>query len=199
VGQSTNVVIRYCDAYNNPAGIELENSSYGVVQNNLTFDNSGGLAIFKLPDLAVQLVVDNDISYNVMVDNNIPNIGAGLVGNIPVGTGMLVISVQDSDFHHNLMQNNNSAGVILLDQEATNVFAPGTFTSLSPDQALSGNTITYNLAGGNGADPDLPLPSLAKDIIYAHAGAAGLNCFTANIFPTKFTDTSDSGGFPACP
>ncbi len=199
VGQSTNVVIRFCDAYNNPAGIELENSSYGVVQNNLTFDNSGGLAVFKLPDLPVQLVVDNDISYNVTVNNNIPNLGSGLVGNIPVGTGMLVISVQDTDFHHNLMQNNNSAGVILLDQEATNVFAPGTFSSLSADQALSGNTITYNLAGGNGADPDLPLPSLAKDIIYAHAGAAGLNCFTANIFPTKFTDTSDSGGFPACP
>jgi parallel beta-helix repeat protein len=199
VGQSTNVVIRYCDAYNNPAGIELENSSYGVVQNNLTFDNSGGLAIFKLPDLPVQLVVDNDISYNVMVNNNIPNIGLGLVGNIPVGTGMLVISVQDTDFHHNLMENNNSAGVILLDQEATNVFAPGTFTSLSPDQALSGNTITYNVAAGNGAAPDLPLPSLAKDIIYAHAGDAGLNCFTANSFPTKFTDTADSGGFPACP
>jgi hypothetical protein len=112
---------------------------------------------------------------------------------------MLVISVQDTDFHHNLMENNNSAGVILLDQEATNVFAPGTFTSISADQALSGNTITYNVAAGNGAVPDLPLPSLARDIIYAHDGAAGLNCFTANSFPTKFTDTTDSGGFPACP
>ncbi|MFP6625802.1 MAG: parallel beta-helix domain-containing protein [Deltaproteobacteria bacterium] len=203
VGQSSDIVVRYNTTEYNVAGIEIENSTYASVHNNYTANNTGGLMIFKLPNLPVQSSGNHDIFANVIVNNNTVNFCAGgLVCAIPDGTGMLVISNQDSDIHHNLISGNNSFGMALVDQNTLNALAAPDilFATLSPDSTLQGNSIRYNVIMGNGAAPDATPPNatpLSADLLYAHDGVAGDNCFTTNAATVKLSFMGEaSAGFP---
>jgi parallel beta-helix repeat protein len=126
VGQSTNIVVRYNRVEDNVAGIEIENSSFARVHNNYATNNTGGLLVFKLPSPPVQLGDHHNIFHNVNISNNEPNVGSGTVGLVPAGTGMIVISTQDSDFHHNWATTNQTFGFAMLDQIVINVLAAPT-------------------------------------------------------------------------
>ena len=54
VGQSKNIIVRNSVAQYNVAGIEIENSYYADVYNNLASHNTGGILVFDLPDLPQQ-------------------------------------------------------------------------------------------------------------------------------------------------
>ena len=54
VGQSKNIIVRNSIAQYNVAGIEIENSYYADVYDNLASHNTGGILIFDLPDLPQQ-------------------------------------------------------------------------------------------------------------------------------------------------
>ena len=54
VGQSKNIIVRNSVAQYNVAGIEIENSYYADVYNNLASHNTGGILIFDLPDQSDQ-------------------------------------------------------------------------------------------------------------------------------------------------
>ena len=54
VGQSKNIIVRNSIAQYNVAGIEIENSYYADVYNNLASHNTGGILVFDLPDLPQQ-------------------------------------------------------------------------------------------------------------------------------------------------
>ena len=54
VGQSKNIIVKNSEAFNNVAGIEIENSYYADVFNNYVHDNSGGILVFDLPDLKIK-------------------------------------------------------------------------------------------------------------------------------------------------
>jgi hypothetical protein len=56
---------------------------------------------------------------------------------------------------------------------------------------------------GNGAAPDATPPNatpLSADLLYAHDGVAGDNCFTTNAATVKLSFMGEAAaGFPACP
>ncbi len=185
VGQDQDPVVRYNRAWDNVAGIEIENSARAVVHNNLAYDNTGGLLVFKLPGPTLQISLDHDISHNVLINNNTPNFcEAGAVCAIPTGTGLMVISNDTTDFHHNYITGNDSFGVAILDQRIINVVSPGSFVPESADATTSRNHFYDNLLTGNGLAPDLAATAgLAADIIYL-LGIAAPNCIENNTLGT---------------
>jgi hypothetical protein len=60
----------------------------------------------------------------------------------PDGTGVLVLSNDDGDFHHNIIQGNGSFGLVLLDQltlnvlSGTNFFNPLSHSCAAPDPVI---------------------------------------------------------------
>jgi parallel beta-helix repeat protein len=148
VGQSENIVVRHNRVTGSVAGIEIENSAFATVQNNYAAGNTGGLLVFKAEGLPVQLSNDHVVSHNVLENNNIPNVGSGTVAAVPDGTGVLVISNDDSVFEYNLVRGNKTFGIALIDQLAAEM------SPTSPDQKTERNTVRSNVLTGNGTDPD---------------------------------------------
>ena len=195
VGQSTNIVARYNTIIENVAGLEIENSENAFVHNNYATGNSGGILIFKLPGLPVQLSNDHEIAFNVLTSNNRANIGSGTVGLIPDGTGILVLSNDDGDFHDNYIDDNDSFGFVLVDQETLNALAGPTFVPTSPDQKATGNKVRNNaVTANNGLNQDSTPPNTTQGaggtIVYEiveedPAPDYNFNCFEGNSLAVK--------------
>jgi len=203
VGQSTDIVLRYNIATLNVSGIEIENSAGAVVHNNLSINNTAGLLVFKLPELAVQLSNDHEVFNNVLVDNNTPSFAhpGDIVGLVPDGTGLLVLSNDDSIFERNVIKNNNSFGLAIVDQQILNVLvgSPVPFPVLSPDYSLENNEFRRNVLRDNAASPDNTPPNatpLAADLLFVTDGTDSGNCFENNIAGTFFTLDPP---LPVCP
>jgi parallel beta-helix repeat protein len=116
VGQSNHIVVRRNRAYENVAGIEIENSQDADVYENETDLNTAGILIFNLPGLPVKdgrriRVFDNDIH-----DNNEPNFApeGNILGYVPVGTGFAVISTREVEFFDNIVTNNQTSGLAVV-------------------------------------------------------------------------------------
>jgi parallel beta-helix repeat protein len=187
VGEDVGPIVRYNTAEDNVAGIEIENSEFALVYGNYATNNTGGLLVFKLPGPTLQVSNDHEVFDNVLIGNNTPNFGASgsSVGVIPDGTGMLILSNDTTDFHHNIVQGNDTFGIALIDQDAVNALSPGTFNPPSPEQSTSGNTFRANLVTGNGNAPDTEgdngVPAdIASNIFYLILEAAP-NCFEGNV------------------
>ena len=202
VGQSTNIVVRYNSMRDNVAGMEIENCDTSSVHNNYSTNNTTGIFVFKDGPPLLQLGANHQVFNNVMVNNNGENFAtSGFVQNLPEGTGMLIISVDDCDFHHNIMTGNNSFGVGMLDQEIiTALVGAGTFEPPSPDQTVRNNFVRDNVMSANGADPDAPRTAgLGADILFVLVDETDHgNCFQNNAIvdpviaaPTLFLTTSD--------
>src|SRR5262249_5399486 len=94
--------------------------------------------------------------------NNTPNFGlpGSTVSLVPTGTGLLIISNDDGQFHHNIVEDNDSFGITLIDQEGVNALVGGTpppFDPTSPEQKAERNKIHDNLVSGNGTAPASPV------------------------------------------
>lgn len=164
VGQSTNIIIRNNEVFGNVAGIEVENSANAEVYGNYAHDNSGGLLVFKLV-LPVQYSNCHHVHDNILVNNNGPNYGSGLVGDVPVGTGMLILSNDSSVFEDNTVTGNDTFGIVLTDQNVLNLlFEPDPFPTPSADPIAEYNSFIGNTQSGNGSNPDPSVPpSFASD------------------------------------
>jgi parallel beta-helix repeat protein len=194
VGQSTNILSRYNRAEGNVAGMEIENSANATVHNNYAADNTGGLLVFKLPDLPVQLSNGHQVFDNVSVHNNTPNFGipGSIVSTVPDGTGMLIISNDDGEFTYNISQDNDSIGLALVDQQAVNFLVPPDpvthlppFPTLSPDQKAENNKIHNNRVSGNGANPASPVGGNVLFALVENSLPHG-NCLQSNGSPPIF-------------
>ena len=73
VGQSKNIIVRNSIAQYNVAGIEIENSYFADVYNNLASHNTGGILIFDLPDLPQQGGHHIRVFDNKSIDNDTDN------------------------------------------------------------------------------------------------------------------------------
>ena len=110
VGQSKNIIVRNSIAQYNVAGIEIENSYYADVYDNLASHNTGGILIFDLPDLPQQgghhiRVFDNK-SINNDTDNFAPE--GNIVGEVPRGTGIIIMANSNVEVFNNLMSGNGT-------------------------------------------------------------------------------------------
>jgi parallel beta-helix repeat protein len=110
VGQSRDIIVRNNKVYHNVAGIEIENSFHAVVHDNEAYNNTGGILVFDLPELPVKNGRDVKVHSNTIYDNNLPNFApeGNMVGIIPAGTGVLVMSTREVEVYDNSISNHQS-------------------------------------------------------------------------------------------
>ncbi len=194
VGQTIGCTVRHNYVHGNIAGIEIENSQNCDVYGNLAKGNNAGILIFKLTAPALQISLDHTIAHNTSASNNFDGAvtAPGIIGLVPAGVGFMVISTDTSDFHHNLAHDNQTAGLMFLDQEAVNALVGPIFDPASVDQTCQANTIRETQFSGNANAPDITPPNglpttpidltqLMNDIVFVLADDVNHNnCFSNN-------------------
>jgi parallel beta-helix repeat protein len=116
VGQSQNIIVRNSEAYHNVAGIEIENSIHADVYENYAHHNTGGILVFDLPDLVQKegghiRVYNNRSEYNNL-DNFAPP--GNIVGNVPAGTGIMILAAQNVEIFDNQIIENKTVGTAIV-------------------------------------------------------------------------------------
>jgi parallel beta-helix repeat protein len=113
VGQSKHIEIKNCKAYQNVAGIEIENSLYADVHHNHAYGNTGGILVFDLPDLIQKKGGFVKVHDNLIETNNLSNFApkGNIVGKVPRGTGMLILATSNVDIFDNKILNHQTVGV----------------------------------------------------------------------------------------
>jgi len=169
VGQSQNIIVRNSRAEFNVAGIEIENSYYADVFNNVATNNTGGILIFDLPGLPQQGGHHVSVFNNKSVGNNTDNFApeGNIVGEVPRGTGIIIQANSDVEVFDNEIGDNDTVNIAVVtygnetDDEAYyphpksiqihgNKFGP---TGYNPDTSKGDLAqILYNLSGGNMPD-----------------------------------------------
>ena len=116
VGQSSNIIVRNSEAFNNVAGIEIENSTFAKVYNNYTHDNTGGILIFDLPDLLVKKGGYVSVYNNNVSNNNLSNFApeGNIVAKVPTGTGIMIMATSDVQVYNNQISNNKTANTSIV-------------------------------------------------------------------------------------
>jgi parallel beta-helix repeat protein len=112
VGQSNNIVVRYNEAFENVAGIEIENSYNAEVYENYSHGNTGGILVFDLPDLLQKQGGNVRVYNNRIESNNLFNFApkGNIVGKVLPGTGIMILACSDVHIFGNTIRNNKSIG-----------------------------------------------------------------------------------------
>ncbi len=118
VGQSNKVIVRNSKAELNVAGIEIENTTDAEVFNNESTNNTGGLLVFDLPGLS-QAGGNVKVYKNRVYNNNYRNWAPAAnsatgVGNVPPGTGIMILCTSDVEVYDNRVENNNTMPIGIL-------------------------------------------------------------------------------------
>ena len=116
IGQSKNIIVRYSEAFENVAGIEIENSINADVYGNNVHGNTGGILVFDLPDLVVKEGRQVRIFENIIKNNNVENFApkGNIVGKVPAGTGIMVMATEQVEVFRNTIINNKTAGTAIV-------------------------------------------------------------------------------------
>ena len=116
VGQSDSVWVSYCLAKNNVAGIEIENTTNAWVWKNQSFDNTGGILVFDLPDLPKKRGGHVKVHDNLITRNNYRNFApkGNIVGKVPPGTGVMVLATNDVEVFNNKIWDNKTVSVAIV-------------------------------------------------------------------------------------
>ena len=115
VGQSSQIIVRNSRAEFNVAGIEIENSTYADVYENVATNNTGGILVFDLPNLPVQGGQATRVFNNQIYGNNTENFAppGNIVGNVPPGTGMLVLANDNIEVFGNEFADNGNVNLMI--------------------------------------------------------------------------------------
>ena len=172
VGQSQQIIVRRNRAEFNVAGIEIENSMYADVTENIATSNTGGLLIFNLPDLPVQGGSFTRVFANQVYGNNTANFApkGNIVAKVPAGTGVMVMSTHDIEIFRNTLKDNETSNVSLLSYLTTG----NPLKDAKYDPYVEAISIHDNTVSGGGHKPagraaDLapilgsPVPSIIYD------------------------------------
>ena len=169
VGQSKNIIVRNSKVEYNVAGIEIENSYYADVFNNLATNNTGGILIFDLPGLPQQGGHHVRVFNNRSVGNNTDNFApeGNIVGEVPRGTGIIIQANSDVEIFDNEIGDNDTVNIAVVTygnetddqtyyphpksiQIHGNEFGP---TGYNPDTSKGELAqILFDLSGGNMPD-----------------------------------------------
>ena len=157
VGQSRNIIVRNSIAQYNVAGIEIENSYYADVYNNLASHNTAGILVFDLPDLPQQGGHHIRVFDNKALDHDTDNFApeGNIVGEVPRGTGIIIMANSDVEIFNNLISGNGTVNLSIVsygdDTDDKNYYP-------HPKRIQVHN----NNYGPSGFDPDLETGDLAK-------------------------------------
>ena len=168
VGQSENIIVRNSRAHYNVAGIEIENSFYADVYDNIASHNTGGILVFDLPDLPQQGGHHVRVFRNKAIDNDTDNFApeGNIVGEVPRGTGIIIQANSDVEVFDNDISGNGTVNLSIVTYSAetsdenyyphpksiqvhSNRFGNGGFDP-DVDKAIAG--ILYELSEGNMPD-----------------------------------------------
>ncbi|MGH8541629.1 MAG: parallel beta-helix domain-containing protein [Stenotrophobium sp.] len=155
VGQSNDILVQHTEAYHNVAGFEFENTYRAEFIHNVAHDNVGGFLVFDLPGRA-QFGEKNVVHYNESYSNNVPSFAprGAIVGDVPSGTGMLVLASDQLEADDNNIHNNNTSGLIVVNYGLVDSSEPSTNYDFFPEGIhIYNNTFTDN--GGSPQPPDL--------------------------------------------
>ena len=116
VGQSEQIIVRNTLAKFNVAGIEIENSYYADVYNNIATKNTGGILVFDLPNLPKQggkfVRVFNNKSFNNNTSNFAPE--GNIVGEVPSGTGLVIMANSHVEVFNNEFSDNSTIHIAVV-------------------------------------------------------------------------------------
>ena len=165
VGQSKNIIVRTSIAQYNVAGIEIENSYYADVYNNLASHNTGGILIFDLPDLPQQGGHHIRVFDNKSVDNDTDNFApeGNIVGEVPRGTGIIIMANSDVEVFNNVMSGNGTVNLSIVSY-SDETDDPNYYPHPRRIQ------IHNNTYGPGGFDPDVETGDLAKALFEISEG-----------------------------
>lgn len=123
VGQSKYIQVKNCFASQNVAGIEIENSLYAEVFNNQAEQNTGGILVFDLPDLVQKKGGHVLVHDNLIQNNNLANFApkGNIVGNVPQGTGVLVLATNHVEIFNNKIINHLTMGAGIISYYMTEI------------------------------------------------------------------------------
>ena len=193
---------------NSVNGIEVSNSDDVLLMDNESRDNTIGAAILLLPDIYENRDSAKriDLQNNWLHDNNKPNTArpGSILSFIPSGMGILYVGVDESEASANLVENNDFAGIAVVDYCLPFLGTPFSCSddpTVSPefilDQTAENNRIVDNdlVNNGNNADPESDFARYAGDLVLL-TGDDHDNCFSNNDYTTSF---STLGELPPCP
>ena len=157
VGQSKNIIVRNSIAQYNVAGIEIENSYHADVYNNLASHNTGGILIFDLPDLPQQGGHHIRVFDNKSIDNDTDNFApeGNIVGEVPRGTGIIIMANSDVEVFNNEMSGNGTVNLSIVSY-SDETDDPNYYPHPRRIQ------VHNNIYGPGGFDPDVETGDLAK-------------------------------------
>ena len=150
VGMSDNIQVAHNEVFDSVAGIEIENSRHAIVENNLVYNNTGGVLAFITPGLPIKTTYDVIIRNNFINNNNTANFGApgSTVAGIPAGLGILVMAADEVIIEDNIISGNKTAAIIITDHEN----APNTTMDPGSDSKPDKVMILNNVMVNNGYD-----------------------------------------------
>jgi len=165
VGQSKNIIVRKNRAEFNVAGIEIENSTFADVHDNVATNNTGGILVFDLPDLPVQggqntRIFKNDISKN-NTDNFAPS--GNIVGKVPAGTGLMILANDNIEVFENKIADNQTVNILLASYFITETEIKDKDYDPIPEKIYIHN----NEISGGGTDPTGGSAFQSKKVITA--------------------------------
>jgi cytochrome c peroxidase len=172
VGQSENAVMKNNEAYGSVTGLEIENTSNAIAENNYLHDNAGGLLVFVLPDLARKETANNIVRNNRIIGNNHENFGepGSIVADLPAGIGVVLLGPDTTEITGNEIRDNRSVGIALVSLHT--FFSKRTTFDVGTEP--EGNRIYGNTLVNNAFDPTPAAKTFgfpAVDIIWDGSGA----------------------------
>ena len=177
VGQSKYIIVRNSRAEFNVAGIEIENSYFADVHDNLATNNTGGILIFDLPSLPQQGGHHVRVFNNRSVGNNTDNFApeGNIVGEVPRGTGVIVQANSDVEIFDNEIGENDTVNIAVV-----------TYGNDTDDEAYYPHPKSIQIHGNNfgptGYNPDTSKGELAQ-ILYELSGGNMPDIFWDGLVP----------------
>ena len=179
VGQSQNIIVKNSTAQYNVAGIEIENSYYADVFDNLATHNTGGILIFDLPDLPQQGGHHVRVFRNKAINNDTDNFApeGNIVGEVPRGTGIIIQANSDVEVFDNDIYGNGTVNLSIV-----------TYGYETEDENYNPHPksiqIHGNRFGDGGFDPDVGTGELAA-ILFELSDGDMPDIFWDGILPTS--------------
>ena len=177
VGQSQNIIVKNSVAQYNVAGIEIENSYYADVFDNLASHNTGGILVFDLPDLPQQGGHHVRVFRNKAINNDTDNFApeGNIVGEVPRGTGIIIQANSDVEVFDNDLYGNGTVNLSIV-----------TYGYETEDENYNPHPksiqIHGNRFGEGGFDPDVGTGELAA-ILFELSGGDMPDIFWDGILP----------------
>jgi len=193
VGQSSNIIVTKNKVSLNVAGIEIENSFDADVFKNKTYDNTAGILVFNLPGLS-QEGSRTRVYQNKLTENNHRNFASGIVGDVPPGTGILVLANDQVEIFKNKIKGHVTVGITPVSYD----FVSGSNDEEPPPPPFEPHPETIyiynNKYKDNGADPQGAVGLIVK----AQLGMGSDILWDSDEDETKFVDGVLPDEFRVC-